>query len=110
MLCGMKRDGRTLAHNTLEEMRGLAVQRMKDGEHPEVVAASFGMNRSWAYKCRSLAQGRGRGVRVLRSTKGTGRPRKLTEAQERQVFRDQRVHAQANLLAPLLIVPVQPGV
>jgi transposase len=32
-------------------------------------------------------QGRGRGVRVLRSIKGTGRPRKLTEAQERQVFR-----------------------
>lgn len=87
MLEGMKRDGRTLAHNTLEEMRVLAVQRMKDGEHPEVVAASFGMNRSWAYKCRSLAQGRGRGVRVLRSTKGTGRPRKLTQAQERQVFR-----------------------
>ena len=25
----MKRDGRTLAHNTLEEMRVMAVQRMK---------------------------------------------------------------------------------
>jgi len=87
MLLGMKRDGPTLAHNTLEEMRVLAVQRMKDGEHPEVVAASFGMNRSWAYKCRSLAQGRGRCVRVLLSTKASGRPRKLTEAQERQVFR-----------------------
>jgi thioredoxin-like negative regulator of GroEL len=38
----MKRDGRTLAHNTLEEIRVLAVQRMKDGEHPEVFAAQAG--------------------------------------------------------------------
>src|SRR4249920_1132476 len=83
----MKRDGRTLAHNTLEEMRVLAVQRMSEGEHPEAVAASFGMNRSWAYKCRASAQGRGRGLRALKSTLATGRPRKLTPAQERQVFR-----------------------
>jgi transposase len=83
----MKRDGRTLAHNTLEEMRVLAVQRMNEGEHPEAVAASFGMNRTWAYKCRAAARGRGRGLKALRSTKGTGRPRKLTAAQERQVFR-----------------------
>jgi transposase len=45
------------------------------------------MNRSWAYKCRAAAKGRGRGLRDLRSTKGTGRPRKLTPAQERQVYR-----------------------
>jgi len=83
----MKRDGRTLAHNTLEEMRVLAVQRMSEGEHPEAVAASFGMNRSWAYKCRATARGRGHGLKSLRSTKATGRPRKLTLAQERQVLR-----------------------
>jgi transposase len=83
----MKRDGRTLAHNTLEEMRVLAVQRMNEGEHPEAVAASFGMNRSWAYKCRAAVRGRGRGLKVLRSTKATGRPRKLTLAQEQQVLR-----------------------
>lgn len=83
----MKRDGRTLAHNTLEEMRVLAVQRMNEGEHPADVAASFGLNRSWAYKCRAAARGRGHGLKALRSTKGTGRPRKLTPAQERQVFR-----------------------
>lgn len=85
--CCMKRDGRTLDHLTLEEMRVLAVQRMNEGEHPEVVAASLGLNRSWAYKCRAAASGRGRGLRMLRSTKGTGRPRKLTLAQEAQVFR-----------------------
>ncbi len=83
----MKRDGRKLAHNTLEEMRVLAVQRMSEGEHPDAVAASLGMNRSWAYKCRAAVQGRGRGLRALRSTKGTGRPRKLTPTQERQVYR-----------------------
>jgi transposase len=84
---GMKRDGRTLAHNTLEEMRILAVQRMNEGERPAAVAASFGMNRSWAYKCKAAARGRGRGLKALRSTKGTGRPRRLNAAQERQVFR-----------------------
>jgi len=83
----MKRDGRSLAHNILEEMRILAVQRMREGESPAAVAASFGMNRSWAYKCRAAASGRGKGIRALRSTKGTGRPRSLTPAQERQVFR-----------------------
>src|ERR1700737_4667718 len=83
----MKRDGIALAHNTLEEMRILAVQRMAEGEHPNDVAASFGMHRSWAYKVRAQARGRGRGVRALRSSKGTGRPRKLTRAQEQQVLR-----------------------
>ena len=83
----MKRDGRTLAHNVLEEMRMLAVQRMREGESPAEVAASFGMHRGWAYKCRAAASGRGKGLRALRSSKGTGRPRSLTPAQERQVFR-----------------------
>ncbi len=83
----MKRDGRSLAHNTLEEMRILAVQRMAGGEHPDDVAASFGMHRSWAYKIRAQARGRGRGVRALRSSKGTGRPRKLARVQEQQVLR-----------------------
>lgn len=83
----MKRDGRTLAHNVLEEMRMLAVQRMREGESPAAVAASFGMNRTWAYKCRAAASGRGKGLRALRSTKATGRPRSLSPKQERQVFR-----------------------
>jgi len=50
-------------------------------------AASFGMHRSWAYKVRAQARGRGHGVRALRSSKGTGRPRKLTRTQEQQVLR-----------------------
>lgn len=75
-----------MAHDTLEEMRMVAVQRMNEGEHPAAVAASFGLHRSWAYKCRAASKGRGRGLQALRLTKGTGRPRKLTAAQERQVF------------------------
>jgi len=83
----MKRDGRTLDHKTLEAMRLMAVQRMVEGERPAAVAASFGLHRSWAFKCRAAVRGRGRGPKVLHSRKGTGRPRKLTATQERQVFR-----------------------
>src|SRR5680860_75641 len=82
----MKCDGRTLDHKTLEEMRLIAVRRMAEGESAAAVAASFGMHRSWAFKCRAAVRGRGRGVRVLRSRKGSGRPRKLTATQARQVF------------------------
>jgi transposase len=81
----MKRDGRELAHDTLEEMRILAVGRMAKGEHPAKVAASFGLHSAWAYKIR--AQARDQGLSALRSSKGTGRPRKLTATQEKQVLR-----------------------
>lgn len=83
----MKRDGRTLDHKTLEEIRRMAVQRVGEGEKPSVVVASFGFNRPVIYKWLKAAAGRGRGLRALRSTRGTGRPRSLTPAQERQVFR-----------------------
>ena len=83
----MKRDGRTVAHNTLEEMRMLALQRMREGETPATVSSSFGMHRTWAYKVRAAASGRGKGARALRSKRATGRPRTLTATQECQVFR-----------------------
>jgi transposase len=51
------------------------------------VAASLGVHRGWAYKVLAKARGRGHGARALLSRKGTGRPRTLTAAQERQVFR-----------------------
>src|SRR5579864_5679951 len=83
----MKRDGRTLDHQTLEEMRRMAVQRVREGERPAAVMASFGLHRTVIYKWLNAAAGRGRGLRALRSTRATGRPRTLTPAQERQVFR-----------------------
>lgn len=82
----MKRDGRTVSRAALEEMRLTALERMREGESPAEVAASFGLHRGWAYKVLAKAKGRGRGRHALLSTKGTGRPRTLTAAQERQVF------------------------
>lgn len=81
-----KRDGRTVSRAALEEMRLMALERMNEGESAAEVAASFGLHRGWAYRVLSKAKGQGRGKRALRSTKATGRPRKLTGAQERQVF------------------------
>ena len=83
----MKRDGRTLDHVTLEEIRRMAVRRVREGEKPSAVIASFGFNRTVIYKWLTAAAGRGRGLEALRSTRGTGRPRSLTPTQERQVFR-----------------------
>jgi transposase len=83
----MKRDGRTLDHQTLEDMRLTAMQRMDEGEPPAAVAASFGLHRSWAFKCRAAVRESGRGPDVLHSHQATGRPRKLTSTQERQIFR-----------------------
>ena len=83
----MKRDGRKLDHKTLEEIRRMAVQRVWEGEKPSAVIASYGFSRQIIYKWLRDAKGRGRGLRVLRSRKGTGRPRTLTSKQERQLFR-----------------------
>jgi transposase len=83
----MKRDGRTLDHKTLEEIRRMAVQRVWDGERPSAVIASFGFSRQIIYKWLREAKGKGRGLRALRSRKGTGRPRRLAPKQEHQLFR-----------------------
>ena len=83
----MKRDGRTLDHKTLEEIRRMAVQRVWEGERPSAVIASYGFSRQVIYKWLRQVKGKGRGLRALRSRKGTGRPRRLTGKQERQLFR-----------------------
>jgi transposase len=83
----MKRDGRRLDHKTLEEIRRMAVQRVWEGEKPSAVIASYGFSRQIIYKWLRDAKGKGHGLRVLRSRKGTGRPRTLTPKQEQQLFR-----------------------
>ena len=83
----MKIDGRTLDHATLEQIRLMAVRRVREGEDPGVVIASYGFNRTTIYKWMDIAAGSGNGLRALSSTRGTGRPRSLTASQERQVFR-----------------------
>ena len=83
----MKRDGRTLDHATLETIRKMAVQRVHEGERPSEVIASFGMHRCTIYGWLAAVRGRGKGLKSLASKPATGRPRTLTAAQERQVFR-----------------------
>lgn len=85
-LC-MKRDGRTLDHRTLEAIRLMAVDRIREGERASEVIESYGFNRTTIYKWIKAALRRGGGIKALRSTKATGRPRSLTAAQERRVFR-----------------------
>lgn len=83
----MQRDGRTLDHTTLETIRKMAVERVREGEAPSAVIASYGFCRTTIYKWLSQTSGRGKGLRALTARKATGRPRTLSPAQERQVFR-----------------------
>jgi len=83
----MKRDGRELDHRTLEEIRRMALQRVREGETPSMVIASYGFCRTTIYKWLRAAKGRGKGMRALAARKASGRPRSLSAAQERQVFR-----------------------
>jgi transposase len=83
----MKRDGRALDHATLEEFRLLALRRVREGEKPSAVVKSLGMNRTSIYRWLKAAAGRGRGARALAARPATGRPTKLTAAQQAQVFR-----------------------
>src|ERR1700735_2373165 len=82
----MKRDGRSLDHRTLEAIRLMAVERVRDGERPSSVIASFGFHRTTIYQWLSTASKPG-GLTALHSRPATGRPRSLTPHQEQQVFR-----------------------
>jgi len=83
----VKRDGRTLDHKTLEEIRLMAIERVREGESPAEVIAAYGFCRTTIYKWIRAAIDSGLGDEALRSRKATGRPRTLTPSQERQVFR-----------------------
>jgi transposase len=85
-LC-MKRDGRTLDHRTLEAIRLMAVERVREGERAAEVIEAYGFNRTTIYKWLKVAFRPGGGIKALRSTQATGRPRSLSPAQERRVFR-----------------------
>ena len=83
----MLRDGRGFDHQTLEAIRLVAVERVRDGERPSSVIASFGFNRTTIYRWLEVASKPGVGLSALRSRPATGRPRSLTSRQEQQVFR-----------------------
>ena len=82
----MVQDGRTLDHRTLEVIRRMAVERVREGEAPSAVIASYGFCRTTIYKWLAKLRRGGRGD-PLRSRKGTGRPSTLTAKQKREVFR-----------------------
>ena len=65
----------------------MAVERVREGEPAARVIEAYGFNRTTIYKWLNAVLQPGLGIRALRSTKGTGRPRTLTPRQESQVFR-----------------------
>lgn len=83
----MKRDGRKLDHKTLQEIRLMAVERVREGEKASDVIAGYGFHRTVIYRWLKQVSGRGNGLRKLKARKATGRPRALTPKQEQQVFR-----------------------
>ena len=70
-----KHDARKLDHATLEVLRERAVQRVPEGESPEVVARVFGIGRTAIY--RWLAEYRRGGWGALKAKPFFGRPPKL---------------------------------
>jgi hypothetical protein len=63
----MKRDGRSFDHRTLEAIRLMAVERVREGELPSSVVASYGFSRTAIYKWIKAASTPGIGLEALRS-------------------------------------------
>ena len=82
----MQRDGRSFDHKTLESIRLMAVERVREGERAASVISSYGFNRTTIYKWLAVASDRGKGLNALRARPATGRPRTLSPRQEKQVF------------------------
>ncbi len=70
----MKRDGRTFDHQTLEAIRLMAIERVREGERPADVIASYGFNRTTIYKWINAALKPGVGINALRSTRPLAGP------------------------------------
>jgi transposase len=68
-----------------EEVRRLAVARVRSGEKAGAVISSYGLCRTTIYRwLRAEKEG---GVEALSSTRASGRPPKLSDRQKRQIFR-----------------------
>ncbi len=82
----MKRDGRTLEHKTLAELRRMAVQRViEDGVKASAVAADYGFCRNYLYPW--LKKFRAGGWEALAEQIARGPVPKLSEKQRQQVRR-----------------------
>ena len=82
----MKRDGRSLEHNTLAELRRMAIRRViEEGAKPSVIAEEYGFCRNYLYPW--LEKFRAGGWAALAERIAEGPPPKLTEKQRQQVRR-----------------------
>src|SRR5271154_1211736 len=71
----MPRDGRTLSHNILEEMRFRAIEAYQAGKGVAEIAKLLGVH--WGSVSRWLTKWRRDGQQALKERKATGRPPKL---------------------------------
>ncbi len=81
----MQIDGRTLSHDVSEQIRIMAVRRVREGERPSDVIRGYGLCRTTIYKWLQAAR-RG-GEKALRARRAPGPKPKLTNRQKRRVFR-----------------------
>ena len=77
-------DGRKIGNKAMEEIRIRAVQRVQDGESPEVVIKALGFSRACIYNW--LARYRSGGRHALRTGDRSGRPRKLNGNQIKWIY------------------------
>lgn len=80
-----KRDGRSLDHQALEDLRIQAVQRVEAGESPEDVVRVLGFTRSVIYDW--LARYREGGLDALRAKAIPGRPPRLTGKELEKLYK-----------------------
>ena len=80
-----KRDGRSLDHKALEDIRIQAVRRVEAGEAPSAVMRVLGFARTVIYDW--LKKYHSAGIEALRALPIPGRPPKLTERQQAWVYR-----------------------
>lgn len=80
-----KLDGRKISPKAMEEIRIRAVQRVQDGESPEIVIKTLGFARACIYNW--LARYRAGGWQALKTGSRSGRPKKLTGSQIRWIYR-----------------------
>ena len=80
-----KRDGRSLDHKALEDIRIQAARRVEAGEAPSAVMRVLGFARTVIYDW--LKKYHSAGIEALRALPIPGRPPKLTERQQAWVYR-----------------------
>jgi transposase len=82
----MKRDGRAIGHDTLAELRTMAIGRIiEDGAKPSEIAAEYGFCRNYLYPW--ITKFKDGGWEALAERIAEGPPVKLSEKQRQQVRR-----------------------